>query len=183
MWELSLEPRCIAFGRQPQAALVPGFLVTRSDICASPLPAGLPTSCCSSLRSKARSRNTFCSGFLWKARSEGPVTDTMEMKHSCFIFQFYPDSTWDWIQTGFIVFWQYDTSSHFKLMLSPTLCDCSVTQLSDLAQRVLFTSPLLAFSSVDFYSTCIPHGQSTIFREKLLCLGYRAAPRREFRTA
>lgn len=126
MWELSLEPRCIAFGRQPQAALVPGFLVTRSDICASPLPAGLPTSCCSSLRSKARSSNTFCSGLLWKARSDGPVTDTVEMKHSCFIFQLYPDSTWDWIQTGLIVFWQYDTSSHFKLMLSPTLwllCD------------------------------------------------------------
>lgn len=109
--------------------------------------------------------------------------NTTETKHPCFIFRFHPDSTWDCIQTGFIVFLQCDTSSHFKLMLSPTVCDCFVAKLSDLPrERALFTSPLLAFASVDFYSTYIPV-RLTIFREKLLCLGYWAGPRTEFRNA
>lgn len=44
-------------------------------------------------------------------------------------------------------------------MLSPSVCDFSVADLSDLPRgRAVFTLPLLVFSSVDFYSACIPKG-------------------------
>lgn len=158
MAELSLETRCFAFGCHPQAAQFTGFLINHSDICVSPLPGGLPTSC-RSLRSKARNENPFAQASSSEKLGVKVwwLLNTMEMKHSCFIFRFHPDSTWDWIQTGFILFLQYDTSSHFKLMFLPIVCDCSVANFSSFPwERALFTSPLLAFSSVDFYVTCYP---------------------------
>lgn len=66
------------------------------------------------------------------------------------------------VQSGFIVFLQYDTFSHFKLMLSPTVCHNSVANLLDLypppQERALFTTPILVFCFVDFYSTYYPDG-------------------------
>lgn len=81
------------------------------------------------------------------------------------------------MQTGFMVFLQDDTFSHFTLMLSPTVCDISVEN-SDLLTPDSFVtlSPLLTF--IQHVSQVV---RSTIFKEKLLCPEYLARPSREFR--
>lgn len=169
--ELSLEPRCLAFECQTQAALFTRFLINHFDICASPLPARLPTSFWSFLRSKAGSGNTFCSGCLWKARSEGLVT----VKHNgdeAFLFYLTvaTQAQHETVQSGFIVFLQYDTFSHFKLMLSPTVCHNSVANLLDLyptPPKKGHCLPLLfwSFALLTFIQLITQMVQSTIFRE------------------
>ena len=98
----------------------------------------------------------------------------MTVKHSgdeAFLF-YFPVPTQTQQESGFIVFLQYDTSSYFKLILSPSVCDFSVAdfQISPKKGHSLFTTPLLVFSSADFYSTCIPEGSiGNIYGKTPLC--------------
>lgn len=79
---------------------------------------------------------TSCWSRRSKPRSEGLVT----VKHNgdeAFLF-YFPVSTQTQQESGFIVFLQYDTSSRFKLILSPSVCDFSVADFSDLPQERAF---------------------------------------------
>lgn len=63
----------------------------------------------------------------------------MTVKHNgdeAFLF-YFPVSTQTQQESGFIVFLQYDTSSRFKLILSPSVCDFSVADFSD--RSVIFS--------------------------------------------
>lgn len=154
MAELSLETRCFAFGCHPQAAQFTGFLINHSDICASPLPAGLPTSCWS-----LRSGNTFAQAYS----SEKLGMKVWWLKHNgneafLFYFQVPPRLNMrlnsNWLYCVFTIWYIFTFQANVF-----TVCDCSVANFSGFPwERALFTSPLLAFSSVDFYSTCYPEG-------------------------
>lgn len=119
----------------------------------------LPTSCwpahflLSFLRSKAGSRNTFCSDhLLWKTRREGLVA----VKHDggeaflCY-FPVSIQTQHEAIQTRFIVFLQDDTFSLFTLTLSPTVGDISV-------ENSISNSPLRCCSFPSQMETCISDG-------------------------
>ena len=76
-------------------------------------------------------------------------------------------------ESGFIVFLQYTTSSHFTWMLSPSVGDFSVASLSDLPPRKgIHCLPLLCWSFSLLTFRQLVRVQSAIFTEKSLCPRY-----------
>lgn len=139
----------------------------------------LPTSC-SSLRSKTRSRNTFCSGLLlWSARSEGP--GLLHSGDEVFFSFYFPVSTQTQHKTELCFYSKIllhisDECSHHLFVISLWQTSQFSLEKGHCLPCLCWSFPLLTSTQLDSLRVL-----STILTEKFLCPGSWAGPRKEFK--
>ena len=115
---------------------------------------------------------TCFSSFSFTLSSSGSFINHSDPLSTDHLFYFpVPSQIQD--ESGFIVFLQYATSSHFTRMLSPSVCDFSVASLLDLPPgKGIHCLPLLCWSFLLLTFSQLVRVQSAIFTEKSLCPRY-----------